>query len=872
MQQIENVADSVEKSTRQGSPEAGSLVETPRGGIWSGERLVTIEGAAYVLIGVISLLLHLWALGDRALHHDETLHASYSWNIYTGRGYMHDPLLHGPFLYYLGALVFFVFGDNDFTARLGFALFGTVLTLLPFLVRRELGRPAALFASLYMLVSPTFLYVGRFARHDIYSVTFEMLVIVGLVRYASTRAAGWLYLAAAAFGLMYTNQETSYLFLLIVAVPLVGLLLWRLFKPAVALLAVVAVAVAALIFVLPGEAEVDAEHRATRDPDTGLIVRRTPLEGESLSFTERARLLVGWQPLETEDNSYALCIRNRADTAGYLASCESKLYGGKASPSWLSNIGFFFMGAGAPVLANFFFYFADLWLFFRHPAVLLAIAPGLALLFLLVWGARVPLVESNGARKSLWQRALARGDRVVATWHSLATGKRWLIALGIFFAIYAVLFTSLMTNLIGVVSGTTGSLLYWLAQHNVQRGSQPGYYYGVMLFLYEPLLLVGGAIGLIMVVVVVVRRFLAQYQSTQLAHDAHDAHDESHLFPLFLAWWSLAAVGIYSWAGEKMPWLTLHLALPLLLLSAWAAQRMIWGLREAGTPSAEIQAQHRFLLYSPLTYIFVSIFTVTVGMGFFILSTFDRIPIPAAILFVLIPGLLIMLLFIASTNWGPRWAFAALTLGVLLVGGLYTMRNAQRVTYRTGDVPRDPLIYTQTSPDVPRIVDRLEEISIRRTGGLHMPVIYDNETVWTWYLRDFTNATRSGPQLGGPPDPEVQAVVILQENLSRHPTNRDYLQPFELQRFPLRWWFPEYATYRLPSNWREASLEDTSLMARVLRAPLDDATFIRMRQFIFYRELNDPLGSTDFVLAVRPSIASQVGPGIGVDLHPSEEK
>src|SRR4051812_27640031 len=68
----------------------------------------TYEQAAYVGLFVLALLVHFWGLGDRALHHDETLHAAYSWRLYMGQGFIHDPLLHGPFLYHIVALMYFL--------------------------------------------------------------------------------------------------------------------------------------------------------------------------------------------------------------------------------------------------------------------------------------------------------------------------------------------------------------------------------------------------------------------------------------------------------------------------------------------------------------------------------------------------------------------------------------------------------------------------------------------------------------------------------------------------------------------------------------------------------------------------------------------
>src|SRR6266496_3743540 len=159
---------------------------------------ITYEQVVYIGLFILALLTHLWGLGDRALHHDETLHAAFSWRLYMNQGFLHDPLLHGPFLYHIVALMYFLFGDSDFTARLSVALFGSALVVMPYLIRRELGHGAALIAAVYLLISPAYLYMGRFIRHDMFSVVFELLTIISMVRYASTRQSRWLYIGAAA--------------------------------------------------------------------------------------------------------------------------------------------------------------------------------------------------------------------------------------------------------------------------------------------------------------------------------------------------------------------------------------------------------------------------------------------------------------------------------------------------------------------------------------------------------------------------------------------------------------------------------------------------------------------------------------------------
>jgi predicted membrane-bound mannosyltransferase len=805
---------------------------------------LTLEQCAYIIIGIAALLTRMWALGDRSLHHDETLHAIYSWNIYTGKGYIHDPLLHGPFLYYFGALMFFLFGDNDLTARLGYALFGTILVLLPYLVRREIGRVAALLASAYMLISPVFLYIGRFARHDIYSVTFEMLVFIGIVRYATTRQSRWLYLSSAAFGLMFANQETSYLFLLIIAIPLVFLLLWHTFKPAILLAGAVAFAIAASIFVLPGEATKSSNGTVQRDPVTQEIEVKEPGP------------LFQWPPLETADNNYALQIRNRPDTH-----------------------------EGKTLIQNLGQYILDLWKFFQHPAVLSAIGSLLIGLLLIILLVRVmPLKGGENA----WHHALRQHNPVVSVYQTLAMNRRWLIALALFFAIYTLLFTAFFSNLLGTLTGTTGSLLYWLAQHEVQRGGQPFYYYLVILLIYEPLLLVWGIIGGILIAGMWLRHLFrtaetptseqpqaetppgdtSEYAPQQAPRHQPSSTPLALYTPTFLAWWSLTALGIYSWAGEKMPWLTIHITLPLVLLGAWACQWVLFRI-DGG---AWRTRPYRFLSISAVT-----IFAVVIGLNFVVITTFvgasNRADVPGLILVALTLVLFIMLLIAAGLNWGWRWAFTMLAICISLLGGVYNIRNAYRLAYQNGDVAREMMTYTQTSPEVMRMIRHVEEISLKRTGGLDMPIIYDNETVWQWYLRNFTNAQRIGPQLTTPPDNEVQVVFMLKENIDSDQQTRDNLQGFRMHQFPLRWWLPENDIYRLyrSGDWQNDPLEDVSLLARTIRAPLEDDTLIDLWQFLLFRETQAPLGSTDFVIAARPTIANQLGLGIGGELHMTDE-
>ena len=168
------------------------------------------------LTGYVGLLLaagvmRLWDLGSRAMHHDESLHAFYSWNLYNGSGYEHLPMMHGPFQFEATAAMFFVVGDGDISARLLYALLGTALIGLPFFFRRRLGRLGALLVATLLAFSPAMLYFSRFARNDILMAVWVLALVISMWRYIDEGKNRYLYLSSAILALVFATKETAYL-------------------------------------------------------------------------------------------------------------------------------------------------------------------------------------------------------------------------------------------------------------------------------------------------------------------------------------------------------------------------------------------------------------------------------------------------------------------------------------------------------------------------------------------------------------------------------------------------------------------------------------------------------------------------------------
>ena len=169
------------------------------------------ETAAYIALGAVALAMRLWDLGFRAMHHDESLHSFYAWNLSSGYGYEHNPMMHGPFQIEAAAVVFRFFGDSEFTARIPYVVAGTALVLLPLLLRPRLGRTGALIVSAMLAFSPTMLYFSRFARNDIIMAVWTLGLVGCMWRYIEEGKQRYLYVAAALLALAFTTKETAYI-------------------------------------------------------------------------------------------------------------------------------------------------------------------------------------------------------------------------------------------------------------------------------------------------------------------------------------------------------------------------------------------------------------------------------------------------------------------------------------------------------------------------------------------------------------------------------------------------------------------------------------------------------------------------------------
>ena len=137
------------------------------------------ETVAWIALFILAVVTRFYDLGVRAMSHDESLHTLYSYYLYDAGNYDHNPMMHGPLLFHVNALIYALFGVTDATARVGPALAGLGVVYMTRLFRRYIGRSGALLAGLMIVISPTLLFHSRYIRNDIYIALFTLIWIFG---------------------------------------------------------------------------------------------------------------------------------------------------------------------------------------------------------------------------------------------------------------------------------------------------------------------------------------------------------------------------------------------------------------------------------------------------------------------------------------------------------------------------------------------------------------------------------------------------------------------------------------------------------------------------------------------------------------------
>ena len=678
-------------------------------------------------------------LGARVMSHDETSHVYFSWLFEQGNGYSHDPVTHGPLQFHLVAFSYFIFGDSDFTARLPAALFSIATVAFMWNYRRYLGRAGAVIAAILMLISPYLLYYGRYVRNEAFVALFGVVTIWAILRYLESGAARYLYWLTAATALHFATKETAFIYtaqvLIFLAIYLVFRLLQRTwYHPEYRLRFIIALITAIILMGVAG----------------GILIS-SPGTAE-ISATETASPSVPGQELEG---------------TGFKTP--------PALPSILIILGGLIM-----IAALYFMIRGYTW-------SLLRIEPSFSVLILLgtlVMPMLAPLpVKFLGYNPIDYQTTenvfITGGFVIFLSIFAIVIGllwnlKLWLINTAIFYAIFTIFYTSIFTNGFGFFTGIVGSLGYWLEQQGVERGSQPWYYYWLLQVpFYEYLPALGSVLAIIFA-----PRLLKSSEAEgeieendipdidtgiveQPSNPVKKSNREMQATTVaLLSFWSITSLIAYTFAGEKMPWLTVHIAWPMILLSAWFLGKLI-----ETTDWPTFRSQRGILVVLLLPIFFVS---TSAALGALLgpnppFQGKELSQLQSTSTFIT------SLLIAIASGWGisylvRSWNSAQLiriiTLTAFGLLGLLTLRTSIRAAYINYDNAKEYLVYAHMARGPKEALAQIEEISRRTTDGLALRIAYDDETTYPywWYLRNYTNKDFFG---ANPTRTQRDAVAIM---------------------------------------------------------------------------------------------------------------
>jgi uncharacterized protein (TIGR03663 family) len=698
-----SVSASVSTAGQTDAPASGDTSASPvpavPGGTGWFPRERFLAWAPYGVLVLLGAILRFWNLGDKPLHHDESLHAYFSlgllhnlqhWSWCLGWNsppagyscYTYDPLLHGPFQFHAIALVYQISqwlgapdnGVNTVTVRIPAALLGTLILFLPYFLKDYLGKFGTWLATFFLAISPSMVYFSRFAREDIYMACFTMLMVVATGRYMRERRMRWILLAAAGFALSYATSEATFLTIAVFGSFLGALIVWEIGAK----------------FSLPEPVGAPEKLRRFFPRSFG---------GLAVLLYFIVLGVVAKFFFATLDNLSTYINSNTSLANQDLANLEATTL--KIIP-WLGIV-------------------LGIYVF--------------SILAREVYG-KLPLPGRRGLARFVDRRQPVLDTILTMSW------THWFFALILGWGIFLLLFTVVFTNIGGGIGdGIWKGLYYWLEQQNVDRGGQPWYYYLMLIPLYEQ-------VGVVFAVVGIVRSVL-----------------RPNRFRLFLVYWFLGNFFLYSWAGEKMPWLMILITMPMMLLAAVGLEPSVLAcyhfarerfFNRATQPAVESEEKQVEAAKAPRTYPRIS--PARAGLGVF--------------------GVVMALLLLAPT-----------------------LHNMYEVTYvHPADGPYEMMVYVQTTNDVKTVMDRIDEVNQKDFGGNHqMRIGVTNDATWpfAWYLRDYPNLCFGYPD--SCPDWKNSVPIVISggddpygDITSFAPANGNYLY----HEYNMRSWWDE--GYKLP--------------------------------------------------------------------------
>jgi uncharacterized protein (TIGR03663 family) len=144
------------------------------------------------LVALLAIFLRFYWLGLKPFHHDEGVNGWFLTNLYRDGIYKYDPAnYHGPTLYYISLAFAEVFGLETIPVRWSVAVWGVLIVVLAFYLRRYIGSVASLASAAFLAISPGMVYISRYFIHEIFFVFLALGFVLAVLMYMDRERVGW---------------------------------------------------------------------------------------------------------------------------------------------------------------------------------------------------------------------------------------------------------------------------------------------------------------------------------------------------------------------------------------------------------------------------------------------------------------------------------------------------------------------------------------------------------------------------------------------------------------------------------------------------------------------------------------------------------
>ena len=164
---------------------------------------------ALIAIALAAILLRVWDIGIKPLHHDEGVNAFFLKRLLEEGVFHYDPSnYHGPTLPYFALVSAWIFGLNTFALRFVPILFGLGTVAMAAGISSRLGRFGCLAAAAMIAISPGAVFHSRYFIHEMLLVFFTLGLVLSVLRFLERRDSLWLIPAGLCAAMIFATKET----------------------------------------------------------------------------------------------------------------------------------------------------------------------------------------------------------------------------------------------------------------------------------------------------------------------------------------------------------------------------------------------------------------------------------------------------------------------------------------------------------------------------------------------------------------------------------------------------------------------------------------------------------------------------------------